>query len=667
MFINRKILNWSLLFIINTSTPMIYAEEPAKTSVIPDKREYPVNNNINPCVNFYEYACSPVINSFALREDRSHHDFAFNDASERLLEFKKKYFLNLAQKKPETPMEGEVKNYYLACMNQPGRQKEEQDFVNQTKELLNKITTREKFIDMIAKNITSSSQLSFLSFDTAPNLDRPTYNDLLFDTHLMSLPEKSYYENKQLAKDLKALIEDFFVTIGEKSPKQKAAWVFNFEKELAQNYPTPPQAQERFFSRTEISRKKLIKNYAYLQLKDFLSTIPKHVVIRNIIGNRTMEFLNRKLKTATLEELKSIFLYFQLTPIMDDAYPEFFAKRFEFNRKYLGGPNKRRERQERCTISVMHGFNKEVDFILLPKIFPKFPKEKFRKSIEKIRTSLIDQLKNNTWLEPNTKQEAIRKITKAKLALVSPDSEEDWDFNPFTTYSTDAPIANSHKLGKLLIDKKIKELTGPINTNRWDMGPLTVNAGYDPFYNKITFPIGILQYPFYDPNEPEEISLGAIGAVIGHELGHGIDNHGNTFNADGVLKTWMSNKDKKIFKKRSKYLIKQLNKIGHNGEFTLGENIGDLVGISTAYHAAFPEKNNNDQDLKKRFFLQWARQWCTVERSGITEQRLKIDPHALGYARVNEQMKHQIGFKEAYSCQPTDPLVIPENEVVKIW
>ena len=684
LFARKKIIslfaNGILVFVISlfNSIGYGYAEKvsaihpnstaAAPSSAIPDKREYPVNNSINPCVNFYEYACSPVISSFKLREDRSIHNFAFNDASERLLEFKKKYFLNLAQKSPESVMEGEVKNYYLACMNQQSRQKEELAFVKQTKEMLEKIKTKEDFLNMIAENITNPSRLSFVSFNPViPNPDRPSYNDLFFDIQLMSLPEGSYYKNKNLTKELRKLIKQFFISIEDKSPKQKANWVFNFEKELAQKYPTPPEVEELLYSRTEISREALIKNYPNLKLEKFLASIPKHVVIRNIIGNDTMEFLNKKLKTATLEELKSVYLYFQLSSIMDDAYPEFFAKKFEFNKKYLGGANERADRHERCTKIVMQHFNKEVDFILLPKIFPDFPKEKFIKSIEKIRSALLEQLNTNTWLEASTKQEAMRKIKTAKLLLVSPNNEEEWNFNPRTTYVIDAPIANSHKLAKLLMDKELKELDGPININRWQIGPLTVNASYNPAYNQIVFPVGILQYPFYDPNEPEEVNLGAIGMVIGHELGHAIDNHGSGFNADGVLKQWVSPKDKKIFNKKTQYLITQFNKIGHNGEFTLGENIGDLVGLSVAYKAGFPSGSKNNHDLKKRFFLQFARTGCETQREGLAKLRLKTDPHSLGYAMVNEQVKQQSGFKEAYSCKPEDPMVIPEKEIVKVW
>ncbi|MDR1057144.1 MAG: M13 family metallopeptidase [Coxiellaceae bacterium] len=666
IFFSKYLWLGFILGLAISSSSISYADT-VKHSTIPDKREFPVNPEINPCVDFYQYACSRVIDSFQLREGRSHHTFSFNDASERLLDFKKTYFANLANKKSESKMEQEVKNYYLACMDQESRKKEEVAKVSETKQMLKEITTREKFIDMVAKNISNAAQLSFVTFYAKePNLDRPEYNDLIFDTGLVSLPEKSYYENKELIRDLKRLIEQFFIAIGEKSPKRKAELVFNFEKGLARIYPTPPLVQERLNTRTRISRSELINKYPYLKLKNFLSRIPQHVVIRDIVGKDTMGYLNNKLHMVSLEELKSVFLYFQLQPIMDDAYPEFFDKKFAFAKKYLGGPNKRPDRQERCTRSTMNSFVKEVDYILLPKLFPNFPKKRFIKSIEKIGVSLLEQLEHNTWLDINTKKEAIRKVKNAKLALVSPNNMEEWDFNPHADYAVKTPLANYYKLAQLLIDKDLKELQGPVNTNRWNMGPLTVNANYIPNYNRFEFPVGILQYPFYDPHEPDEVNLGAIGAVIGHELGHAIDNHGNRFNADGVFKTWMTDKDKKAFKKKAQYLITQFNKIGHNGKFTLGENIGDLVGLTTAYKAAFPAGVNGNE-LKKKFFLQFARLYCGVEREGVTKMRLKTDPHALNPARVNEQMKHQQGFKEAYNCKPIDPMVIPDGEMVTIW
>jgi len=508
------------------------------------------------------------------------------------------------------------------------QKKEEQAYVATTKNLLKKITTKEEFINLVAENITNPSQFSFISIDVnLPNLDKPQYKDLAFDAKLMNLPDKSYYENKQLTKELKTVIEHFFISIDEKNPKKKANLVFNFEKELAQKYPTTLEINKLIHSRTKISKKHLIENHPYLKLEYFLSKIPGHTAIRDIIGNQTMGFLNEKLKTASLEELKSIYLYFQLSPIMDDAYPIFFTKLFKFNHEYLGGVYKRANRQERCAIQIMNDFAKELDFILLPKAYPNPPKDKIIKLAEKVRESLIKQLATNTWLDPNTKKEAIRKIRNITILAISPNNEEEWNFNPRATYTKTTPIANNHKITKLLLNKNLAELDRPINIKRWPIGPLLVNCNYNWPYNRIIIPAGILQDPFYNPNEPEEVNLGALGTIIGHEFSHALDNYGVRFNANGVMKQWMSPKDKKIFKKKPQPLISQFNEIGHNGELTLSENIADLVGLTTAYQAAFPNETTGNKELKKRFFIQFARMWCekpqTVERIKL---RLKNRP-----------------------------------------
>jgi putative endopeptidase len=335
----------------------------------------------------------------------------------------------------------------------------------------------------------------------------------------------------------------------------------------------------------------------------------------------------------------------------------------DFNHEFLGGPVSRPVREERCTRTVMRHFTMELDSILLPKIFPNFPKKKFNKSVEKIRKSLIEQLTENTWLAPESKKAAIKKMKKVHFMLVSPNNKDEWNFHPRAVYSNKTPIANELKLAILNKQKELQELKGPISPRRWGMGPLTVNAYYNPTFNHIVFPVGILQYPFYDPSEPEEANLGAVGAVIAHELGHGVDDEGSKFDEQGRLHEWMTSKDRETFIQRGSKLIDQFNKIGHNGKLTLGENIGDLVGITTAYRAAHPKTIKE----KQFFFLQYARVYCGVARPSYQELLLKTDPHSLDFARVNEQMKNQKGFQEAFSCPAGSPMTLPEKDQTVIW
>ena len=179
-------------------------------------------------------------------------------------------------------------------------------------------------------------------------------------------------------------------------------------------------------------------------------------------------------------------------------------------------------------------------------------------------------------------------------------------------------------------------------------------------------PIGILQFPFFDENGVLLENLGAVGAVMGHELGHGIDDQGSKFDEKGKLHQWMSMTDLSEFQKRGEKMVSQFEKIGHNGKLTLGENVADLIGLSFAYKAAFNDDKGSKED-KQKFFVAYARTWCEVSRPGVTERRLKTDPHSLGWARINEQVKHQPGFQEAFSCKEGQAMTLTDANRITIW
>ena len=258
----------------------------------------------------------------------------------------------------------------------------------------------------------------------------------------------------------------------------------------------------------------------------------------------------------------------------------------------------------------------------------------------------------------------------ANFQVVKPKTEKEWNFNPVTKYDIKRHIYNIKTLKAKLNEREFKRLPKPVDKSIWYMGPLTVNAYYDPSANKFVMPAGILQYPFYDPKLPDWVNLGAVGAVVGHELGHGVDDQGSKYDEKGKVRQWMSQKDLKTFKKRGEKLVAQFNAAGHNGKLTLGENIGDLVGITFALNAAkkqMPLDPVARQEAIKNFFLQYARAWCGVMRPKFAEKLLKVDPHSSIYARVNEQMKHQSDFAKAYNCKEGDKLFLPEDQRISIW
>lgn len=659
--------------------------QPAKAqadSTIPEKRIFDTNPKINPCNDFHAFVCGPVESQFKLREDRSSHTFSFDDSNERLLEKKKSFFLNIDSEKKLSKRSLQMKSFYKACMNEKSAQNEELNLVSNLKNTVSNIKTIQDFISLNKKNMTNN-EWSFIGYDINPNINKPLIYDITFDLGFMFLPEHSYYDNAELTAAYAELMTDFFMTLypTEKYPESdRANWlkrsnaIVDFEKKFKASYPFPAEFRQRWTQPRYVSKKDYLKQTDQIGLEEFFKkNIPEATLIRDFIPE-SFQFIQKELNQNNLQILKDIYTFRSAREFMDDAYPDLFNKRLAFSHKYLGGAPVRPSRQERCTYSVMGSFSKELDQEMLNRVFKNFPKQKMVDVTVKIRKSILDGIEKNTWLSPESKKGALEKISKATLQIIQPNTDKEWDFKPIQSYSDSEPYANGKKLGFLSHKRTLEKLKKGVNVEAWGMGPLTVNAYYDPTKNKFVMPIGILQYPFFVPEGDIIENLGAVGAVVGHELGHAIDDEGSKFNAEGKLKQWMTDDDIKKFKARGEKMAEQFNKIGHNGYLTLGENVADLVGLTFAYNAAFPaassEEIKSDVALvasQKKFYTAYARLWCDVSREKTKEMQLKTDPHSLGYARINEQMKHQQGFQQSFNCKKGDKLFLEPKDQIKIW
>lgn len=661
-----SILLVALLVACNTSqtnTKENTKVEPS--SEIPARREFPLNTKADPCKNFYEYACSKVNESFKLREDRSSHTFSFSDSAERILEAKKTFLkeLTVSTKKPSA--RGKLlRTIYNACMDEEAQKKEERGLVEKTFKEIGELKTNHELQAYLSDKILSKD-FAFINVDSIANLDDPEWDDVYVIADLQSLPERSYYDKPEVVKDLEGLMVAFFKTVNPQDAEARAKAVLAFEKEFSQTYPLPAEFRDLVSKKTDVPRDALFKNYPNFQLPSVFRFVPPKTKIRNLTP-ANFEFLNKALNEKPLQVLKDVYAFHSLLDVLDDAYPEFFKLRFEFSKKHVGGPNVRADRQERCTKLVMSRFGREFDAELLPLMFPNFPQEKVVQLAEKIRASLLKGIENNKWLSNEGRTAALNKMKVAKLQLVKPTRDEDWDFNPPAKYSEKTPLENIRTLSLNLTKKMLRELNQQRNRTRWGMSPLTVNAYYSASDNKFVLPIGILQYPFYDPNLPERINMAAMGTVVGHELGHGIDDKGSRYDEKGRLKQWMTDTDINTFRERGARLGGQFSKAGQNPELTMGENVADLVGLTFSYDAAFPG-GVGDVNEKREFFTQYGRLWCNVARPKYKEMLVKVDSHSLGENRVNEQVKHQPAFAEAFQCKAGSPMTLKSEDVVRIW
>ena len=639
------------------------------SSEIPDKREFPLSTTANPCDDFHKYVCENVEASFKLRPDRSSHTFAFADSRERILNIKKKFMSELPTRQGLDERGAQLRDFYMACMDKKDRAVAEKSEVKKLQKDLNSIESAEDLITY-ANNQTPRGMMSpFVMMGGNNNLDNPKKVDIFLGSRLMNLPDHKYYEQADLMADYKKLLVSFFKNIDPKikaaDAEKRAQGLIDMEKEYIKTYPVASVRRERWSERHISTQEEILKKYPNLKLDMLMKKAPKDAVVSTPIPE-SFVFLNDEITKRPLQTWKDVILVRNLSDIMDDAYPKFFQQNFDFEKKYFGGPETRPDRQERCTDLTEDHFPKEVDSILIDQVFPNFDEKKVQAVAEDIRASIIKGLENNKWLTSDGRKGAIAKIKTARLQLVKPHTDKEWDFMPIRKYTKTDAIVNMKLFREAAFAKTVKELGEPANLDAWGMGPLTVNAYYSQAENKFVLPMGILQYPFYDKDGSVIENLGAVGAVTGHELGHSIDDNGAKYDNEGRLKQWMAEKDIDNFNSRQARLVKQFNEAGHDGKLTLGENTADLVGVTFAYNAAFPGGKGSVED-KKKFFVAYGRVWCTVIRPDYDKLMRKVDPHSAGWARINEQVKQQPAFAETFQCKAGDKMTLPDSERVQIW
>lgn len=636
-----------------------------KDCPIPEKRSIPLSKTLSPCDDFHKYVCGEVEKSFEMPKDRSSWVFSFTDNHERLLCAKKKYFELLeAGMEPNSKRLFPAKNHYLACMNKDKAAEEGPAFVKKELREIFQIETRTGLLDLFEQRI-DQGMIGIVGYGIISNQNDPQKYDLYSEPEMMFLPEKTYVENLSLMKDFEQLAVDFFKEVGLSNPESRAKWVVEYELGIQKDFPKVAEIRDRVAKNTYEKRDFFLK-YKNLKLERFLNRMNKNVELRNLLPE-SLDFLDDWLGRGEVEKIKSVYSFYALSGMMDDGYESFFGKNFEFRHKYFGGPETRSPRNERCTKKIMSTYMMELDEELIDILFPSFSTERVKNLSGKIKKSILAGLENNKWLSKNARLEAKKKINLASMFLVRPETEADWDFLPNIELAKDTLIANAIKLKKMEIEKAIKDANGVRSRTKWEIGPLALNAYYSSADNKFVMLQGILQYPFFDQHYSESENLAAIGTVIGHELGHSIDDKGSKYDSSGKLRNWMSKSDLREFKKRGNLFVERFNKIGHDGKQTLGENIGDHVGLTFSYQSAFFDKENVTQKEKKLFFESYARLWCGVHREEMKNKILKTDVHALGWARINEQVIHLDGFHDAYECKEGDKMYLSKSNRFSVW
>ena len=356
----------------------------------------------------------------------------------------------------------------------------------------------------------------------------------------------------------------------------------------------------------------------------------------------------------------------------------FVEENFDFFGRTLSGTPEMKERWRRGG-SLVEGFLGEaIGELYVEKYFPPAAKQRMLQLVDNLMVAYKQSITDLDWMTEETKEKALVKLSKFVPMIGYPDKWRDYSA---LEIKADDLVGNLHALAKFELDYMLAKIGKPVDRDEWGMTPQTVNAYYNPVMNRIVFPAGILQAPFFDLEADDATNYGGIGAVIGHEVGHGFDDQGSKYDGDGNINNWWSEKDLSEFENRTKSLIDQYDvlrpeaapDVHVNGALTIGENIGDLGGLTIAYKAYKIALEGKKSEVlsglsgEQRLFFNWARVWRGKSRPDEARRLITIDPHSPAEFRCNQIVKNLDEFCDAFGVVEGDELFMPKEERVRIW
>lgn len=499
----------------------------------------------------------------------------------------------------------------------------------------------------------------------------------------LGLPDESYFREERFASVRAAYrvhLERMFALAGLPDATDRATRVYEFEERLAS------------FHWDNVRCRDTHATYNLVPWSEFaLSLGPVAAPWREALGVAEQTLAEVVVRQPSfIEGFRSLVESTELATLVDwlrwqvihglAAYlsDDFVAESFAFYGTTLSGTPQLRDRWKRGVAFVEGGLGEAVGKLYVEKHFPPAAKAQMDVLITNLIAAYRESISGLEWMSSETKQRALDKLSKFTPKIGYPVRWRDYSS---VHVDPDDLIANVFAIARFEFDRELGKVGKPIDRDEWFMLPQTVNAYYNPGFNEIVFPAAILQYPFFVADRDPAANYGAIGAVIGHELGHGFDDQGSEFDGDGRLSNWWSDEDRARFTERTSALIEQYNALepralpGHhvNGELTIGENIGDLGGLGIAWKAYVLSLGGVEPPVvdgltgAERFFLSWAQAWRQSSRDEETLRLLAIDPHSPPEFRCNQIVRNLDLFHDTFGVTENDPMWLEPAERVTIW
>jgi predicted metalloendopeptidase len=499
----------------------------------------------------------------------------------------------------------------------------------------------------------------------------------------LGLPDRNFYleeDNEHFARARKVYaeyVEKLLSLAGESDAAMRAARIVAMETRLAEAHWPSEATRDVDKTYNKMSSAELASSAPDLFWKIYLDELglgEQHEFI--VMAPSAYTGMAKVFAETEVEVWRDWFVYRTLRNRADLLPKAVDDAHFAFQSQALTGAKQQRERWNRGVQFVNGTMGFAVGRVYVERHFPPESKRRMDELVDNLLVAMGERIDGLSWMSDETKARARDKLAKFHVKIGYP---EEWRNYARLDIRRGDLVGNARRAIAFEYERQLRKLSQPLDRDEWLMNPQEVNAYYNACLNEIVFPAAILQPPFFDAAADDAVNYGGIGAVIGHEIGHGFDDQGRKSDGDGALRDWWTEEDGTRFRQKADMLVRQysefspLEGMSVNGELTLGENIGDVGGLEIAYHAyrlslrgqepAHVDGLTGDQ----RFFLGWSQIWRGKIRDELLAQLLAADPHSPAEFRVNGALRNVDAWYAAFGVRPGDAMYLPPEERVRIW
>jgi putative endopeptidase len=498
----------------------------------------------------------------------------------------------------------------------------------------------------------------------------------------LGLPDESYYREEKFApvvQSYREYVGTMFGLAGVADPENAAARVVALETSLASHHwdnVTLRDPRKTYNLKSADEARELFPLLdTWFDAADIAAEKRQEIVVSTPDFFAGAAALLASESLPVWQEWLALRVINSAAPYLSSAFVD---TNFAFYGTTISGTPRNKDRWKRGVAVVEAALGEAVGQIYVARHFPEGHKARMQTLVGNLIEAYRQSISGLEWMGEDTKAEALRKLGAFRAKIGFPD---EWiDYSAVVIDPADL-LGNVERAHNADVDRHLDEVGKPVDHNKWLMTPQTVNAYYHPMLNEIVFPAAILQPPFFTAEADDAVNYGGIGAVIGHEIGHGFDDQGSQFDGTGELRNWWTEDDRKAFEALTGRLVDQFDALspyaapGHNvnGKLTLGENIGDLGGLTIAHKAYRLSLDGQEPPVldgltgEQRFFASWAAGWRQVIRAEEAIRRLATDPHSPNEFRTNAIAKNLDSFHAAFGVTEEDGMWMPPAERVSIW